>query len=48
MKIQKFLNNNISLNESDKSSDLFVKSVKTHYNAFKSDILFVFQTETKS
>ena len=48
MKIQKFLNNNISLSESDKSSDLFVKSVKAHYNAFKSDILFVFQTGTKS
>lgn len=42
LKIQKFLNDNIQLKESDKESTTFLKSVKTHHNVFKNDILFVF------
>lgn len=43
LKIQKFLNDNINLRESDKDSTIKVNTIKSHYNAFKQDILFVFK-----
>ena len=42
MKIQKFLNDNISLSERDKYPNLKELNVKIHYNAFKQDVIFVF------
>lgn len=42
MSIQKFLNDNIDLFESDKIFKHEFKSIKTHYNAFKKDVMFVF------
>ena len=42
MKIQKFLNENITLKETDRDRTINKNSIKTHYNAFKQDILFVF------
>ena len=41
-KVQKFLNDNIVLSESDKYIDVLNKNVKIHYNAYKDDIIFVF------
>ena len=43
LKLQKFLNDNISLRETDKLEILNRFSIKTHYNAFKSDVLFTFK-----
>lgn len=43
MKIQKFLNDNINLKESDRTNKVGVNYIKSHYNAFKQDILFVFK-----
>ena len=43
MKIQKFLNDNIKLLESEKDRTVNVNFVKTHYNAFKQDVLFTFK-----
>ena len=42
MKIQRFLNDNIILSESDKYPNLALKNVKTHYNAYKGDVMFTF------
>ena len=47
LKIQKFLNDNINLKESDTDNRIGVSSVKTHYNAFKQDISFVFKFQTR-
>lgn len=47
LKIQKFLNDNINLRESDRDNTIYVHSIKTHYNAFKHDVLFVFKYGTK-
>ena len=47
LKIQKFLNDNINLRESDTDTTIGVNSIKTHYNAFKQDILFVFKYRLK-
>ena len=47
LKIQKFLNDNINLRESDTDDTVRVNMVKTHYNAFKHDILFVFKRGKK-
>lgn len=41
-KIQQFLNNNISLKETDRDKTVKINFVKSHYNAFKQDVLFVF------
>lgn len=41
-KIQKFLNDNITLSERDKYIDLTNLNVKIHYNMFKHDVIFVF------
>ena len=43
LKIQKFLNDNIHLKESDDDSSIGVNFVKSHYNAFKQDVMFVFK-----
>ena len=42
MKIQRFLNDNIKLNESDKYPIIALKNVKTHYNNYKGDVMFTF------
>lgn len=47
MKIQKFLNDNIFLKHSDLKNFVGTHFVKSHYNAFKQDILFVFKYEEK-
>ena len=47
MVIQQFLNENINLKATDKDSPDRKISVKTHYNAFKQDIHFVFRYGTK-
>ena len=43
LKIQKFLNDNIKLKESDVNNIVWTNYIKTHYNAFKQDVLFVFK-----
>lgn len=42
MKIQRFLNDNIKLNEADKYPIIALKNVKSHYNNNKGDIMFTF------
>lgn len=42
MKIQRFLNDNIKLNELDKYPIIALKNVKTHYNNYKGDVMFTF------
>lgn len=42
MKIQRFLNDNIKLNEADKYPIISLKNVKSHYNNNKGDIMFTF------
>ena len=42
MKVQKFLNDNILLSENDKYPELALKNVRTHYNAYKGDVMFTF------
>jgi hypothetical protein len=44
MKIQKFLNDNINISQIEASEINNDSYVKTHYNAFKQDILFVLNT----
>ncbi len=41
-KIQEFLNNNISLSERELTPIIGIRNVKTHYNAYKHDVLFTF------
>lgn len=41
-KIQEFLNQNISLTERELSPIIGIRNVKSHYNAFKQDIMFTF------
>ena len=40
--VQKFLNDNISLKEQETSPIVGIRNVKTHYNAFKKDVMFTF------
>ena len=47
LKVQKYLNDNINLNEADKTPTIGIKNVKSHYNAFKGDIMFTFYNEDK-
>ena len=42
MKIQRFLNDNLLLKESDKRPIIGSKNVKTHYNNYKGDVMFTF------
>lgn len=41
-KIQSFLNDNISLTERELTPIIGVRNVKTHYNAYKGDVMFTF------
>lgn len=41
-RIQEFLNNNISLTERELTPIIGVRNVKSHYNAFKNDVMFTF------
>lgn len=41
-KIQKFLNDNITLSERELTPVIGIRNVKTHYNAFKGDVMFTF------
>lgn len=41
-KVQKFLNDNISLTEKEKTPIIGIRNVKTHYNKFKQDVMFTF------
>lgn len=42
LKIQRFLNDNVSLKESDKYQIVALRNVKTHYNNYKGDVMFTF------
>lgn len=46
-KIQRFLHDNIDLKELDKYTIFGVRNVKTHYNAFKNDVMFTFYNKDK-
>ena len=41
-KIQRFLNENITLKEHETTPIIGIRNVKTHYNAFKGDVMFTF------
>lgn len=40
--VQEFLNNNISLTERELDPIIGIRNVKSHYNAFKQDVMFTF------
>lgn len=46
-KVQKFLNDNINFVTTDKQEIVGEKNCKSHYNAFKRDVLFTFYNEDK-
>lgn len=41
-KVQEFLNNNITFTERELTPIIGIRNVKTHYNAFKHDVMFTF------
>lgn len=41
-RVQKFLNDNITLTEAEKTPIIGIRNVKSHYNAFKKDVMFTF------
>ena len=41
-KVQKFLNDNITLTERELTPIMGIRNIKTHYNAFKNDVMFTF------
>ena len=45
-KVQKFLNDNITLGERELTPIIGVRNVKTHYNAYKNDIMFTYYDNT--
>ena len=45
-KVQEFLNNNITLGERELTPKIGIRNVKTHYNAFKRDVMFTFYDNT--
>lgn len=45
-KIQEFLNLNISLSERETTPIVGIRNVKSHYNRFKSDVMFTFYDNT--
>ena len=45
-KIQEFLNINISLTERELTPIIGIRNVKSHYNAFKQDVMFTFYDNT--
>lgn len=42
LKVQKFLIDNISLTETETTPIIGIRNVKTHYNAYKEDVMFTF------
>ena len=46
-KIQKYLNDNISLSEREREPLIGVRNVKAHYNKFKFDVMFTFYDDVK-
>lgn len=46
MRVQEFLNNNITLGERELTPKIGIRNVKTVYNAFKRDVLFTFYDNT--
>ena len=47
LRIQEFLNNNITFTERELTPILGIRNVKTHYNSFKHDIMFTFYDDLK-
>ena len=47
-KVQQFLNDNITLGEYETTPTIGIRNVKTHYNAFKGDIMFTFYDDVDS
>lgn len=47
-KVQRFLNENITLGEYETIPTIGIRNVKTHYNAFKGDIMFTFYDDVDS
>lgn len=45
-KVQEFLNNNITLGERELTPKIGIRNVKTHYNAYKRDVMFTFYDNT--
>ena len=45
-RVQEFLNNNITLGERELTPKIGIRNVKTHYNAFKQDVMFTFYDNT--
>lgn len=41
-KIQSFLNDGITLNSREKTPTVGIRNIKTHYNAFKEDVMFTY------
>ena len=42
MVVQRFLNDNLLVTESDKYTNILTRNIKTHYNAYKGDVMFTF------
>jgi hypothetical protein len=40
--VQEFLNNNITLTETETTPIIGIRNIKTHYNAFKGDVMFTY------
>lgn len=47
MKIQRYLNDHIKLDETDKYPIISLRNVKTHYNNYKGDVMFTFYNAGK-
>jgi hypothetical protein len=47
MKVQRFLNDNITLLEEDKYPTIGLRNVKSHYNNYKGDVMFTFYNFTE-
>lgn len=45
-RVQEFLNNNITLGERELTPRIGIRNVKTHYNAYKRDVMFTFYDNT--
>jgi hypothetical protein len=46
VKVQEFLNNNITLGERETTPTLGIRNVKTCYNSYKGDVMFTFYDNT--
>ncbi len=46
-KIQQFLNENITLDENEKTPMIGLRNIKTHYNGFKQDVMFTYYDTTR-